>query len=105
MCPRHMPPQSTHFADVLHATHSMDDAARCEEQQGFEEGVRHEMKYAGGVCAGAACKKHVSKLADGGVRQNLFDIGLDQTNRSCIDGGEQAHNRDDQQRSRRVVVQ
>ena len=88
MCPRHVLAQAAHLADVLHTAHSMNDTAGAKEQQSFEEGVSHQMKYAGGIRAGAACQKHVAKLAHRGIRQNLLDVGLNQTNGGRIDGGE-----------------
>ena len=37
------------------------------EQEGLEEGVRHQMKDARGECADAARQEHVTQLADGGI--------------------------------------
>ena len=60
--------QAAHLGHLL-AVHRMDHAARAEEQQGFEEGVSHEVEQAGGAAADAERGHHVAELADGGIGQ------------------------------------
>ena len=54
----------------------MNDRARCQEEQPFEEGVRHQVEDARRKRAYAAGHEHVAELRDGGVSENFFDIGL-----------------------------
>ena len=42
---RHIFAQAAHVAHILVVMHADDDAARRQEQQGFEKGVRHHMEH------------------------------------------------------------
>ena len=48
------------MAQILFASKSVNDAACSEEEQGFEEGMSHQMKDAGRVGAQAHSEKHVA---------------------------------------------
>src|SRR5215510_6607424 len=85
MSPGNLMAQPAHFADVLLSTERVDHRTGRKEEQGLEEGMRHQMEYRGSVGADAAPEKHVSQLADGRIGQDAFDVVLDQTD--C--GGEE----------------
>src|SRR5260221_1861406 len=70
--------EAAHFADVLLSRHGVDNAAGAEEREGFEEGVGHEVKNSGGEGAYTEGEEHVAELADGGIGENFFDVGLDE---------------------------
>src|SRR6202790_2435133 len=59
--------ETAHFAHVLLAAYGVNDGPGREEEQGFEEGMGHQVEDAGGECAYAAGQEHVAKLADGGI--------------------------------------
>src|SRR4029077_2451291 len=83
--------EAAHFADVLLAGHGVDDAAGAEEQEGLEEGVGHEVKNPCGESTDAEGEKHVAELADGGIGENLLDVGLDEGHGGGEDRGCGSH--------------
>ena len=92
-------------AQVLLAAQRVNDAAGAEEEQRFEEGVGHQMKYSGAESRHAAGHDHVSDLADGGVGQHALDVGLRDGDGGGIEGRYRADHRDCQHRLRRVHVE
>src|ERR1700730_1015530 len=50
---RNLLPQAAHLADVLFSGHGVDDTAGAEEQEGFEEGMGHQVKDYGSEGADA----------------------------------------------------
>ena len=54
----------------------VDDRAGREEQQGLEEGVRHQVEHAGHVARQPHRGDHEAKLGDGGIGQHLLDVEL-----------------------------
>ena len=60
-----------------------DDDAGCQEQQGLEERVRHEVEDGGAPCANAQRQKHVTDLADRGIREDALDVVLRQRAEAC----------------------
>ena len=61
---------------VIRRVHGVDHGARAEEQQRLEERVRHQVKDAGDVRAGAHAHEHVAELGHGGIREHLLDVPL-----------------------------
>src|SRR5688572_23083295 len=53
--------QSAHFTDVLFAAHCVDHRSCAEEQQCFEECVRHYVEYTAGECADTKAEEHQSE--------------------------------------------
>src|SRR6516162_3119463 len=92
-------PQAAHFAQILFAGECVNHAAGTEEEQSLEEGVRHEMKNA--CCKGADSKgeKHVAELADGGIGEDLLDVGLSKSHSGGEDSGEGSDDGDDVHRN------
>ena len=82
---------------VLLAAHGVDDGAGAEEQAGLEEGVRHQVEHAGGVCADAHGGEHVAELADGRVGQHLLDVVLCRADGRGEKRGQRADRRDREQ--------
>src|SRR5207248_795640 len=80
----------------LLAAHGMNDAARREKEQSFEEGVGHQVEDARGERANSAGEEHVAKLADSGIGKHALDIGLHQTDGSGEERGGAADDGDDQ---------
>ena len=64
----------------------VDHATGGEEEEGFEEGVRHEMEDGGGVGANSAGHEHIAELGNGGIGEDALDVVLDYAD--C--GGEQS---------------
>src|SRR5215468_922756 len=60
----------------------MNDRARAEKEQRFEESMRHQVEDGGGVGSHSTGQKHVAELRDGGVSKHALDVGL-----RCADGG------------------
>src|SRR5882724_4614559 len=96
--------EAAHFADVLLAGHGVDNAARAEEQEGFEEGVGHKVKNSGGEGAYTEGEEHVTELADGGIGENFLDVGLDEGHGGGKNGGGGAYDGDDVHGDRRELV-
>src|SRR6266568_8713784 len=67
---RNLVPEAAHFLQILFPGHRVNDAASAEEQQRFEERMRHQVKDSRGESTHAQGEKHISKLADGGIRQH-----------------------------------
>src|SRR5438876_5944231 len=70
--------EATHVAHVLLASHRVNDGARSEEEQRFEESMRHEVKNARTESPDSASQKHVAELADRRVGENFLDVGLNE---------------------------
>ena len=64
----------------------MDHAAGAEEEQRFEERVRHQVIDAGGKRAAAHADEHVAELRNRGIGEDLLDIVL----RQADGGGEES---------------
>ena len=60
------------------------------KRRAFEEGVGHQMENASGEGADTKSKKHVAKLADGGIGEDFFDVVLHQRDGGGENGGEGA---------------
>ena len=75
-----------HLLHVLLVVHRMDDGATTEKQQRFKESVGHQVKRRGRKRTYASRQKHVAELRNSRVRQNLFDVGLNQSDRSRHQG-------------------
>ena len=83
------------FCAVLFAGERVNDAARAEEEQRFEEGVGHQVENASGKRADAEGEEHVAELADGGIRENFLDVVLHERHGGGENGGERADDGDD----------
>ena len=101
----HGTPQPAHAADVLFLVHAVDDAAGAQEQQGLEEGVRHDVEHRGRVRPHPEAEKHVAELAHRGVGQHFLDVGLHQRDRGREQRGRRADDGHHAQRGRRQGVQ
>ena len=97
---RHLFAESAHLAHVLLAAHSVDDAARAEEEQRLEERVRHHVEDRGRERADAERKHHEAELAHRRVREHLLDVGLHQGDRRREERGRRADDRHDLERER-----
>ena len=67
----HVLEQAAHLAQILFAVQAVNHRARAQEQQGFEERVRHHMEDAGRKRAHADAQKHIAELRDRGVGETL----------------------------------
>src|SRR5947209_9225903 len=97
---RHKLCQAAHKAHVLHLSmhgvvQCMQHAARAEEEEGFEEGVREEVEHTGARAICTACyaeaDEHVAKLADGREGQHALEVGLGEGAGGRKDGGNAAN--------------
>ena len=85
--------QAAHLAQVLLATHGVNDGAGGEEEQRLEERVHDQMEDGCRVGRDAAGKEHVAELRDGGVGEYALDVVLDKADgggeesRGCTDDG------------------
>ena len=73
-------------AHVLLVVHRVDDAARAEEQQRLEEGVREQMEHRRAISADARREEHVAELRAGRIGDHPLDVVLraaDQSRRRC----------------------
>src|SRR5215469_11858463 len=78
--PRHVLLQTAHLSNVLQPAHSMDDTSGSEKEKCFEECVGHQMEDTCRIRSDATCHEHVAELTDGGIREDLLDIGLHKAN-------------------------
>ena len=72
---RHRLPEAAHLVEVLLARHRGDHRAGGHEEQRLEERVRHEVKEAGRVGAGADGHDHVADLRHRRVGDDALEIG------------------------------
>ena len=82
----------------------VNHAAGAEEQQRFEERVRHQVQDAGRKCAGAEAQEHVAQLRNGRVGEDLLNVVLREADGGGEERGGEADDRDDIQRERRVQI-
>ena len=91
-CDRHLFAQAAHVEHILRIDmviacvqntmlHAMNDRARAEEEQRFEEGVCDEMEDSRHICTNSQRRDHEAELRDGGICQHTFDIVLCDRNR------------------------
>ena len=78
-----------------------DHRAGAEEEQGLEEGVSHEVEDRRRPGADPEGEEHVADLADGGVGEHAFDVGLDQRAASREQQGRRTDDGDDGHGERR----
>ena len=85
---RHPVPQAAEPPHVDHAPHRVHHAARGEEQQRLEEGVREQVEHRRDdrelrhvADARPQGHEHVAELADGRIRQHPLQVGLRQGDR------------------------
>ena len=69
------------LTDVLLLVEAVNHAAGAEEQQGFEERVRHHVEDRGTERADSEREEHVAELGDRRVREDLLDVVLHQADR------------------------
>ncbi len=79
---------------MVTALHSQDHRTGSEEQERFEEGMRHQMEHAGDIRAHPDCRHHEAQLADGGIGEYLFNIVLADRNRGGEEGGRRPNQSD-----------
>ena len=73
------------------ALHGLNDRTGRQKEQGFEEGVRHQMEHSSHVSAHPHRGYHKAQLADGGVSQHLLDIRLGQRDGSGKESRRRSH--------------
>ena len=105
MCPGHQASEAPHLSYILDTSHSMNDTTGGKKKERLEERMGHQVEDTGGIGSGAAGEEHVSKLAYRGVCEDFLDIGLDQPDRCGEDSREGAHDCNNQERSRCVIVE
>ncbi len=89
----HVLEQAAHLPQILFAVQAVNHRARAQEEQRFEERVRHQMKDAGRKRAHADAQKHVAELRNGGVRENFLDVDLRQADGGGEERGRKADHR------------
>ena len=90
--------QAAHAADVLLFVAAVDDRARAQEEQRFEERVGDEVEHADGDAADAEADHHVAELRDGGVGEDALDVVLRDGDECAEEGGDGADPGDDGER-------
>ena len=93
----HVLPQAAHVADVLVVVHADDDRACTEEQQGLEEGVRHQVKDRDGIGRDPQRHRHVTQLRQGRVSHDALDVVLDDAQKAHEQGRDRANDDDEVQ--------
>ncbi len=89
----HVLAHTAHPADILVVVHAHDDRASPEEQQRFEESVRHQVEHRHRVGRGTQRHRHVAQLRQRGVGNHALDVVLD----DAQDTHKQGRNRTDHQ--------
>ena len=69
-------PEPAHDPHVLVVVVPVDHRAGAEEQAALVEGVADHHEHGGAVRVDADGEEHVAELADRGVREHAFDVGL-----------------------------
>ena len=77
---RHLPSEPPHFEDVV-GVDGMNHAARREEQERLEEGVRGQVKERRRRSGSSDGRHHVAELADRGEGQDALDVAGHQRHR------------------------
>ena len=81
----------------------MNDGPGREEEQRFEERMREQVEDAGGIGSNSAGHEHISKLRDGGVREDTLDVVLHHADGRGEDRCSGAHTGDYRERGGGVV--
>src|SRR4029453_591639 len=68
--------QAAHTAHVLFVMHAVNDTARSQENEGFEECMRHHVKDADDKCAHTASHEHESQLRYSRIRKHFLYVVL-----------------------------
>ena len=84
--------EPAHLEDVVLVGERLDDHAGAEEEQGLEEGVRHEVEHARLPAGHAERQEHVADLADGRVGERALEVVLHERAEA---GQQQRHGADD----------
>ncbi len=98
----HVGRQAAHPLDVVLPVQGQDHRSRSQEQEGLEEGMGDEMKHRGSIGPEARRQEHEAQLGNGGVGEDLLDIGLDAADAGGKDGRQGP---DDRHQVRRVGSQ
>ena len=96
--------EPAHFSQVLLAREGVDYASGPEEQQGFEERVRHYVEDACGEGSRAKANEHVAQLGNSRISEHFLDVCLRQPDGSGDKCRRDANVGDDFQRESRVQV-
>src|SRR5439155_19902641 len=102
--PGHLMAKAPHLTNILKPSHPVNHTAGGKEQKSFEECMRHQMEYTRRKGARAAGEEHVSELADRGVSEHFFDIGLNETDRSGENCRERPYGGHNQKRAGRTII-
>ena len=94
---RHVLAHAAHPADVLVVVHAHDDRACAQEQQRFEESVRHQVEHRHRVGRCAQGHRHVTELGQRGISHHAFDVILDDAQKAHEQGGDGADHHDEVQ--------
>src|SRR5215472_16830817 len=86
--PGNFPPPATHPAHVLLTADGVNHRTRRQEQQAFEECMRHEVKNPRGIGRNPTRHEHIAQLGNSRIGENLLDVSLRNTNRGGVQGGE-----------------
>ena len=78
----HVLAHAAHPTDVLVVVHAHDDRSSTQEQQGFEEGVCHEVEHGHRVSRSPQGHRHVTQLRQGGVSHHALDVVLNQAQKA-----------------------
>ena len=78
--------------------HADDDGTGRQEQQGLEEGVRHQVEHGHGVGRSAQGHGHVTQLRQRGVRHHALDVVLDHAQDTHEEGSDGTNDQDEVQR-------
>ena len=95
---RHVFFQIAHVAHVLVVVHTDNGATRRQEQQGFKEGVGHDVEHRHGIGGRTQSHGHITQLRQGGIRNHALDVVLNHAQETHKQGGNRADHHNDRQR-------
>src|SRR6185369_9857641 len=87
--------KTAHFSNVLLSRKRMNHRPGRKEQEGFKEGMGHEVKDGRGIGPYSTPEHHVPELAHRRIGQNAFDIRLHEADGGGKQGGEATDDVDD----------
>ena len=97
--------ETAHLAHVLFVVHADDHRTGSQEQQRFEERMRHQVEDRRAISRGAERHGHVAELRERGIRHDALDVVVDDTEEAHEERGRGADDEHERERDLTLLEQ